>query len=448
MTGVQATPQTNSITISTPTEVLLQYNVSTYDVNFKETGLPSGTDWTIVSFTTTYSVTISGTSSILNFELPNGSFSYFAKSVYGYVTNNSSGSFSVSGTGQSLYINWTEGNAFTLEGVRNFVQISINTTDYSISAGTQIPITMDWQKYAAYENPNLSNVLFMNDTFYPLYAWIETGASSSSANSQVWVKIEQDIPTYSSLIIYVTWQTPNRNNLNKYGYLGEAPQLSPQYGEYNNIAEVMNPGLLIQIYINNSASNDAVSAGPLMNASFVKGTNINDGENYQSTTSYFLTPQTGSTQQIYGDTSGGGYGPYAQENNVIVSYQGVTGSVGTWPSPPISTITQSFLAKAQGFVQMNQQQTDWYMIDDDGRYLQIANGSANSYFNNQWTSGGTISSFLGSIGSSSGLNLLCIILKNRGPRLLLTSLYLPEGHIHKRMTGMRLRARMRSEMMH
>lgn len=398
VTGVQSTPQTNTILISVSTEVLLQYNISTYDVNFKENGLPPGTNWAIAVFATTYSLTVSGSSSILNFELPNGSFSYLSKSVYGYVTNNSSGSFNVSGIKQTIYINWTEGNDFILEGIRDFVQLTINTTDYSISAGTQIPITMNWKKYASYENSNLSNVLFMNSTFYPLYAWIETGASSSSTNSQVWVKIAQNISAYSSLSIYVTWQTKNRNNLNKYGYLGEAPQLSQQYGEWNNIAEVMDPGLLEQLYVNNTNAHNISLAGPILNASFSKGTTIDDRENYKSLTSYFLTSQQGSTREIYQDTPGNGYGPYSQENNVLISYQGVTGSIGTWISPPITSSTQGFVGKAQGFVEMDQKQTDWYMLDDDGRYLRITNGTTGSYLNNNWTSNGTLISVLGGSG--------------------------------------------------
>lgn len=403
ITGVKSTPQSDQISITSSTEVLLQYDITTYDVNFKEIGLQPGTNWNVEIFSNIFSYTSSGASSILNFEIPNGTYSYTAGSVYGYISNDSSGSFTVSESAILIYVNWTQGNPLILEGIRHFVPIYLNTSDYSIAAGTQIPINVNWNKYSAFENYNLSNVIFMNSTFYPLYSWIENNASSSFDNSTVWVKITSEISYNSSMTIYLAWQSKNRNNFNKFGYLGEASQLSQIYGEYDNIALVMNKGLLTQIYVNTTSLTSDIAALPLLNAAYIKGTKILDGEYFTATSDPFLTPFQGSTKEVYAD-SPGGYSPYALENNVLISYQLYEGDTGTWPAPPLTDSTQSFLAKTQGFVIMNQQLTDWYELDDDGRYLEISNGTPGSYLSNDWTSGSALFNFLGSSGSITSLS--------------------------------------------
>ncbi len=389
VTGIRSTPQTSTIIASASSEILLQYTATTYDVNFKEIGLQSGTYWTMKVFAFSFSTQSSDTSSTLNFELPNGTYSYTANSVYGYISNNSSGSFTVSGKSLLIYVNWTQGNPFILQGIRNFVPISVNTTNFSIPSGAQIPLTINWSKYVKYENSNLSNVLFMNSTFYPLYAWIESGANSSSTNSQVWVKITHGIPVFSIGKIYLVWQTTNHNNFNKYGYLGESPQLSPLYGEYNNIAEVMSPGLLEQIYTNSSAVDlGGVAYSVWNNTSLLKGSFVIAGGNrYYADQNYFVTPSIGSTQEVYQDVVGGGYAPYSMEQNVLISYQTTAGSYpGTWPSPPIvpTSYAQTWFAKATGFVQMNNPDTIWYAMDDDGAYLSV--GNTNHYLTSGWAS--------------------------------------------------------------
>ena len=398
VTGVTSYPQTNMISVSGSETILLQYQVSTYPVSFQEAGLPAGQPWTVSVASSQYTFAQSSVTANVDFRLPNGTYSYSAGSVYGYMANNSSGGFSISGAGLTVYVNWTEGNLFLLEGIRYFVPIFLNTTNFTIPAGTQIPLNINWTKYQKYENQNLSNVMILNSTFYPLYSWMEDNASSLNTSSTVWTKLQTGITYYSSQLLYLVFMQDQRNNLNKVGYWGEAPQLSPLYGEWNNVRLVMNPGLLIQIYTNTSAQNSAIVPGPLLNADFSQGSTVNDGENFYAATPYFFSPQAGNIREVYSDTSSGGYTAYAQESNVLLSYQGVVGNPGTWPSPPVLISTQSFLAKAQGFVQMNQQQTNWYMLDDDGRYLQIANGTPGAYLNNGWTSHGTISSFLGGSG--------------------------------------------------
>ena len=411
VTGIKSLPQSGSVTLSTASQVFLQYLVTTYDVNFQETGLPTNQNWGIKVFDSLFSVTANSNANIINFELPDGSYEYQAVSITGYISNNSSGAFTVDGTNLTLFVNWTEGNGFILLGVRYFVPIYINDTPIQVPKGTQIPLNVNWTKYTRYENVNLSNVLFMNASFQPLYAWIQYGANSSSQTSVVWVKILSTYVLNSSHIIYLTWLSKTRNNLNKYGYLGEEPQLSKTYGQYNNIAMVMNPGLVEQYYTNSSASfynnqvTGDISASTMDAASFNENSYLTDGGiRFYATEPYYFSSQTnnanGSVYLGYSSSFqvGGGiftttydYKFYGIENNLLMNYQAGWGFVnypGTWPSPPIvyTSYPQAWFVKYQGFVIQSQPQTLWYEIGDGS--LSISNST--SYFNN-WASSSPIS---------------------------------------------------------
>ena len=382
ITGVKSTPQSNQISITSSTEVLLQYDITTYDVNFKEQSLQPGTNWNVEVLSNSFSYTTSGTSSILNFEVPNGSYSYTAGSVYGYVSNNSSGSFTVAGKSLLIYVNWTQGNAFILEGIRHFVAIYLNTSDFSIAAGTQIPINVNWSKYSSFENNNLSNVIFLNSTFYPLYAWIENNASASFNSSTAWVKLTSQIPYNSSMTIYLAWQSKDRNNFNKFGYLGEASQLSPMYGEWNNIRFVMNQGLVYQVYypsidyqINSS---DLVK---LQTTNMVKGSSVYSV--FNSTVNYGFTQVSGTTNSVYYTNAGGTSNVYdtsVVENNVLFTY-GLWSALDTFPNPVGFNINTAFLIKMFGFANINTLGTYYYTVPDN--VMQIWEDGNNT---NPWTS--------------------------------------------------------------
>ena len=75
---------------------------STYAVTFSESGLPSGTSWSV----TLNAVTKSGTGSII-FTEPNGTYSFSVGAVSGYAVSPSSGSFPVSGVAVNKAITFT-----------------------------------------------------------------------------------------------------------------------------------------------------------------------------------------------------------------------------------------------------------------------------------------------------------------------------------------------------
>ena len=405
VTGVLSTPQSDTLTVSGSQDVILQYNLVTYKIEFYQRGLQSGQPWSVTVGNSRYTYTVSSSTQYIYVNLPNGTFSYLTGEEYGYIaTVNASGTLTISGAPLTVNVNWTEGNPFILQGIQYFIPIFLNTTNFVIPAGTQVPLNINWSAYARYVNSNLSNAMVLNASFYPLYSWIQDNASSAKRNSTVWVKLQQPISSYSSQLLYLCFFKSNINNLNAVGYWGEAPQLSPVYNEYNNIRLVMDPGLLLQIYVNYSSAYIAPTAaqlvGPLTAANFSEGSYfILSGTRYYAATGIFQTQQSGNTQEIYADTSTGGYTPYAQENNVIVNYQTTDSNTpGTWPSPPIKngTMTSSWFAKAVGFVQMNNQQTNFYELDDDGAYLSVTNKSGN--YLNSWPQTGNMFSFIGSSG--------------------------------------------------
>ncbi len=106
--------------------------------------------------------------------------------------------------------------------------------------------------YAPYLNANWSNVLFLlpNQTAIP--AWIESGASPTADQTIVWLHMPS-LSAAQSLTIYLVIYAKSCDFLSAKGPVGEAPQLSPVYGEYdtgrqifrfydNFSGTVLNPG--------------------------------------------------------------------------------------------------------------------------------------------------------------------------------------------------------------
>ena len=103
-------PSTGIVTISGSTIthqvifVEIKSSISEYLVNFTETGLPSGTSWS-VTFNDTNK---SSTANTITFTASNGTYPYTIKSVNGYTVSNSSGNIKVSGKNLDIAITFTE----------------------------------------------------------------------------------------------------------------------------------------------------------------------------------------------------------------------------------------------------------------------------------------------------------------------------------------------------
>lgn len=71
----------------------------------------------------------------------------------------------------------------------------------------------------------------------PIYAWVESGASNTATSTVVWLKLTKAIPASSSVTVYMNFM-PSNIMSSTTSYTGEAPQLSPTYGQYDNGALV------------------------------------------------------------------------------------------------------------------------------------------------------------------------------------------------------------------
>ena len=101
--GFTATPASGSVTMSGASKtVSITFTPVTYAVIFRESGLPSGTTWSV----TLNGSTLTGTGNIV-FTEPNGSYAFTLHPVAGYVANITSGTVPVAGHLWSVYVGFT-----------------------------------------------------------------------------------------------------------------------------------------------------------------------------------------------------------------------------------------------------------------------------------------------------------------------------------------------------
>ena len=129
-----------------------------------------------------------------------------------------------------------------------YVPITITNPNAATGANFQQMISFAASSYTANEAATLGNLRFYQGTT-ELYSWCESGCTSSSASSVLWVNLPSGIGASSSIIINMT----SLSTSSEYDgvYAGEAPQLTcsnpsntmsgctaGQYGEYDNGASV------------------------------------------------------------------------------------------------------------------------------------------------------------------------------------------------------------------
>ena len=81
-------------------------------------------------------------------------------------------------------------------------------------------------------NTNLSNILFTYGDGTPIYAFIQSISNGTNGTTKVWLRLNGECSTILHMIVF-------KHNVSLFGeYLGEAPSLSPSYGEYFNAPHV------------------------------------------------------------------------------------------------------------------------------------------------------------------------------------------------------------------
>ena len=171
-------------------------------------------------------------------------------------------------------------------------------------------------------NSNGSNIEFFSSNNTQLYAWIQ---SINSTSMQIWIK---NFNQSSIMYLYVLQSYENLFNSN--GYLGEAPELSSTYGEYDNGYIIFGHSGNLKFYYNYTNTNNSYM--PIIsdltlnnglygntnyfNTSGQRGAVIYPPLNY---TAYYDTSSFGTNNfAIFQDNTTGGY-----ESDGI-NYSGIT----------------------------------------------------------------------------------------------------------------------------
>ena len=180
----------------------------------------------------------------------------------------------------------------------------ITITNYqstSTPAPFQQTVTVDSANYANIEASNLQNVEFFYSNGTVIPSWLESGTSSS--NAIYWLRLGRSIPANTTITVYIGFADPSVNLFNGIN-VGEAPQLSPTYGQYDDGSRVFT------FYDNFEGS----SLGSEWNGIANQGNPAcNDGNTYPLSTALTindgLTLTTNSTMSDAGITLNSGFTP-------------------------------------------------------------------------------------------------------------------------------------------
>ena len=198
--------------------------------------------------------------------------------------------------------------------VQSFIPISITNRQLNATAAPfQQMIQINSANYASVENANLSNVEFFDENGSIVPSWLENG-NNKNGMSTYWVSLKNGIPANTTIRIFMGFTSLDSNLFNGVT-IGEATQLSEFPEQYNNIAYVMDPGLLMQIYYSKNSTTIDLRAyeNQLYQAYLTNGTRL--GFNYgdfNTTINPIVTLQNGT--QYNSDFSLLGY-QYGETNS-------------------------------------------------------------------------------------------------------------------------------------
>jgi hypothetical protein len=193
-------------------------------------------------------------------------------------------------------------------GIVRYVPIAFtNGGGYPTGSRFDQMVTVNSSTFSGYEAANLQNVEFFYGNGSIIPSWLESGNSAGSSNTVYWLKLVGGIAAGRILYAYLGFASTGTNLFNGQA-VGEAPELSHVYGQYDNGKNVF------QFYDNFSAGSSnkkwAVSLGPYGSFNRVDGLQVSVGGAF----GYFVTKSTfgaGTAFDAYvttfGDTNTVGY---------------------------------------------------------------------------------------------------------------------------------------------
>ncbi len=287
---------------------------------FIESGLPSSTEWNV----TYNSNTIASSTNTITFStLPgNYPFSVANQVVNGiiYAPNESSG-YVVAGNNTKISFSGLCG-----VGPGTKVPITLyNNNSAATSAPFQQMLSVNSLEYSQYEANNLDNIEFFYSNCTIVPSWMQGSASNvlldnqnnatklyTSTNTIYWLNISNGIGANGAVNLYMGFAPKSERLMNNVN-VGEAPELSPSYGEYDDGSKIFN-------FYDNFAGNAISSAWT-----------VPTGSLYQVDNGFIAEPSGGTTLAVHNAN--------VEETNAIVSEWGINMS--------------SLISTANGYLQLN-----------------------------------------------------------------------------------------------
>ena len=121
----------------------------------------------------------------------------------------------------------------------HYVNITLDSTGGSASAGFQQMLQFNPSSYTSYEAPDLGNLRFYQGNS-ELYSWCESNCTSGSSLATFWVKTNglASGTTANAITMYFEPSGNSYEYSGPSGHAGEAPQLSTPYAQYDNGASI------------------------------------------------------------------------------------------------------------------------------------------------------------------------------------------------------------------
>jgi hypothetical protein len=136
----------------------------------------------------------------------------------------------------TIYANNTSAMVNVAAPEYQYVTITINNSQTSPTPNPfQEKITWNPSSYTSYEASDLGNIRFYSDNALttPLYAWLESSPNNTATSATAWVKLTSPIAANGgTLTIYMAFLSTSTHFDGN--YWGDAPNLSPTYGQYDN----------------------------------------------------------------------------------------------------------------------------------------------------------------------------------------------------------------------
>ncbi|MVT35651.1 MAG: hypothetical protein GPW18_02595 [Euryarchaeota archaeon] len=196
-----------------------------YTVTFSETGLPSGTNWSV----TFGNITKSSNTNYIKFVVSNGSYQFVVASISGFIAKPSSGIISINGnnytqaitfvpqgiysvtfkesglpSGTAWYINLSNGQSLSVTGASVTIGLSNGTYNFSIASGDK--------KYAPFPSSGTFTVNGAPLTIsinFKLVTYTVTFTESGLPTGTTWYVNLSNGQTYSGTGTTITFNEPN-----------------------------------------------------------------------------------------------------------------------------------------------------------------------------------------------------------------------------------------------